>query len=241
MNIISITPTDILHASGEYTPWNAEASRKCIDMLRNEDENLSECLDRLRCVFTDQLTLAVVKSAFAFDGRYDSLLDSKWFTESMAETPNNPAPRAKLHCSLGKNIVAVGAPAQAWLTKLSDRLDTKVMVPENYEVANAIGAAMGIISKTLTAMIRVDVLEKHYVLYTQWERTVHNCYEDARIYALEQLRLHTEKLKKELSLKDALVSTDEQLLYRFSEDDDLDDIYENTITMVISERPACFG
>ncbi len=44
---------------------------------------------------------------------------------------------------LNKPVVAIGAPARAWIGEVGNLLGTKVMVPENADVANAYGAAIG--------------------------------------------------------------------------------------------------
>ena len=48
----------------------------------------------------------------------------------------------KTDFSMSKPIVAVGAPAGAWMDKVATRLKTRAIIPKHGEVANAFGAAI---------------------------------------------------------------------------------------------------
>ena len=48
----------------------------------------------------------------------------------------------KTEFSIDRPIVAVGAPAGAWIGKVAEKMKTKAVIPEHGEVANAYGAAI---------------------------------------------------------------------------------------------------
>jgi N-methylhydantoinase A/oxoprolinase/acetone carboxylase beta subunit len=53
-------------------------------------------------------------------------------------------------------IVAVGAPVKVYYGEVGRRLGTEVKFPENYEVANAVGAATGVIARSVSIQITGD-------------------------------------------------------------------------------------
>ena len=85
-------------------------------------------------------------------------------------------------------IVCIGAPAKAWVEITEGRLGTDVIVPENAEVANAIGAAIGNISPSVNILIRPDVRNHVYILYMNDERKEFGDLESAKAYALQFAR-----------------------------------------------------
>lgn len=54
LEVISVTPTDLLHAAGEYVEWDGSASRKALELLADR-RGLEETglLQRLRKLFSD--------------------------------------------------------------------------------------------------------------------------------------------------------------------------------------------
>jgi N-methylhydantoinase A/oxoprolinase/acetone carboxylase beta subunit len=43
-------------------------------------------------------------------------------------------------------VVAVGAPARVYYREVGRRLDADIVIPEHFEVANAVGAATGVVA-----------------------------------------------------------------------------------------------
>lgn len=237
VSIISVTPTDLMHASGEFTLWDEKASEKCIDYFREKEESLKDCIDRLSRIFVDQLAWAVTRSAFAFDGAYDGVIDGEWFRSMLAARDC----RAALKCQLSKKIVAVGAPAQAWLTKLADRLGTEVAVPDNYEVANAVGAANGKITETVVAEVHMGGKGKNsYAVHTREGVKLCGGYENAHRWAKEYLAEQAAAIKAEKGMEGCSETIDEDIDYLYTEAYEQEQVYSNTMTLTIAEKPACF-
>ena len=88
----------------------------------------------------------------------------------------------------GVPIVAIGAPAHAWMPKVAARYGLRVIVPEHAEVANAIGAAVGHIEEEVEALVRKDQNEGHYVVYLGVERLEFLNLEEAKAACLAKAR-----------------------------------------------------
>lgn len=62
-------------------------------------------------------------------------------------------------------IIAIGAPAKTWYEKIQEETGCTVIVPEHYEVANAVGAALAAVEERVTALIRPDEENDGYVAH----------------------------------------------------------------------------
>lgn len=62
-------------------------------------------------------------------------------------------------------IIAIGAPAKTWYEKIHAEVGCTVIVPEHYEVANAVGAAMAAVEERVTALVRPDEENDGYVAH----------------------------------------------------------------------------
>lgn len=137
---LTLTPTDILHASGEFVQWNAKKSQMQIQAIarkygRTDWEQIRWLKERV----TDQLYSYCEESSEVFD------------TKDMT-------------------IVGVGAPAQAWLLMAKHKMKRDIVIPKYAFIANAVGAAVGKIHETTEVLIRKDRLHKKYILFTERER-----------------------------------------------------------------------
>ena len=67
-------------------------------------------------------------------------------------------------------LVAIGAPAKAWYSKLDKKYNCGVVIPSHYEVANAIGAAVAAVQEKSEVLIRKGEDGFGYLLHTSSER-----------------------------------------------------------------------
>ena len=65
-------------------------------------------------------------------------------------------------------VIAVGAPVQAYYPEVMKIIDSKLIIPQNSHVANAVGAITGQVIETVELLIRPDT--KGWILYTPWEK-----------------------------------------------------------------------
>jgi len=176
----SLTPTDVLHAEGRFTAWSVDASVAAVELyaarLGVEPEAVrSMVVARVRRVAVGELLARVMP---ALDGQSHvrrAMLDSL-----LCEDGGLVEWRAQLR----RPIVAIGAPAAAWLGSAADALSAQLVVPVHADVANAVGAITGALVFTETATISLDA-NGCYVVHSSVERSVHGCLEDAKERAIE--------------------------------------------------------
>jgi N-methylhydantoinase A/oxoprolinase/acetone carboxylase beta subunit len=140
------TPTDLLHVSGEFTPWDVEIAQKVTEWAaRYWEEDPEAFILRVKDQFTRKIVAEIIqllsgrKLSEPGLGIYDKGLDNWLFEENLSSS--NPFLGSRFFLKVP--IVGIGAPAKAFLPQVARALATEIIFPVNYEVANAVGAAVG--------------------------------------------------------------------------------------------------
>jgi N-methylhydantoinase A/oxoprolinase/acetone carboxylase beta subunit len=142
-----LTPTDILHASGEFTPWDGEIARLIIDhVARGWGIGSEEFILKIKDAITRKITGEIVQFLSGKTLSDPSLysvkmndLDRWLFEENLKPSDRHLG----CHITLKDPIVGIGAPAKAFLPAVAQALGTRIILPEHYEVANAVGTVVG--------------------------------------------------------------------------------------------------
>ena len=147
MGKAGLTPTDLLHVEGRYTPWDVEASELALQVFSQyqfeEPEKIQERAWRLAVemivhaavTFLSKHTLAPPTTG----GREKDDI-ARWF---FFNSVYNTHPHLETLFRLREPIVGIGAPASFFLEKVAEVLHTDLILPEHHEVANALGAIAG--------------------------------------------------------------------------------------------------
>jgi N-methylhydantoinase A/oxoprolinase/acetone carboxylase beta subunit len=142
-----LTPTDLLHVEGRYTPWDVEASELALQVFSQyqfeEPEEIQERAWRLAVemivhaavTFLSKHTLAPPTT-----GGQEKDDIARWF---FFNSVYNTHPHLETLFRLHEPIVGIGAPASFFLEKVAEVLHTDLILPEHHEVANALGAIAG--------------------------------------------------------------------------------------------------
>lgn len=133
----SITPTDILHYTGEFVAWGKKDAIASIDKIAADNElEPQELVVRSESAIIDKLF-------------YENELIQKY--------PKLP-------------VCAIGAPVGIWYTKASETHRFDLMIPQDYDVANAVGAAAAEVREKVEFIIRPGEEGYGYLLHTLHER-----------------------------------------------------------------------
>lgn len=139
-----LTPTDLLHVDGRYTPWDVQASKYGLAMFSNflswDAKNLTEFI-------WSQITKIIVRAIVEFlserkvpTGLYNKDDIGAWFFQNSL-TPAHPHLDTQIH--LKYPIIGLGAPAAIMLKDAAKILHTDLILPDYFYVANAVGAIAG--------------------------------------------------------------------------------------------------
>lgn len=158
----ALTPTDLLHVSGEFTAFDVAAARQALDFFAGlygaeptavielvRDEIVKRlCLEVLRHVTGRQLT-----------GEADRVL----LELGLAAADRGPLAVA---ITYAHTLVAIGAPVHPFFPEAARRLNCRLVIPPHAEVANAIGAIASEVVVREQAIVRPGELAA-YVVHTR--------------------------------------------------------------------------
>lgn len=200
IQLISLTPTDILHATGEYTQYNREISRIAVNRMANRSRmSEAEFVEYAEAAFTERICSALVESLLEEQG-----IDEAYLSDEMLrcvfdrEQPNR---LADFNLKFNVPIVGIGAPAKIWFEKVAEKLRCRVIVPQNSEVANAVGTVSGNINEALEALIRYDSHIRKYIAHLPRRRVVFETLEEAVSFTEKELLLCGKDFAEKLGVK----------------------------------------
>lgn len=154
---IGLTPTDILHARGEFQRFDVDSAvRGCRVAARESRVDLDTFLARTHELVVRQLGEGVLRRAVAeFDDRASEADDRLGrFLLDRSLSRNHRRDPLDVRLEITDPIIALGAPAQAWLPKVARRLHAECQVPDLAGVASAVGAAASQVIEQVEFLLR---------------------------------------------------------------------------------------
>lgn len=184
---ISVTPTDLLHAKGVYTQWDTKASKLAVSLLAHRFKmSLEEFIPFAENNIINELCYTCLQSFSNNDGNEFVLKDesvARYFIMKQLE----PDDESSLTCNLQPKIpiIGIGAPVKAWLPPMAEKLKAQLMIPDDPEVANAIGSAAGRIMTSVRIQINPGECATGYILHSSYEMREFEELEEAVAYGKE--------------------------------------------------------
>ena len=154
---IGLTPTDILHARGEFQGFDVDSAvRACRVAARESRIDLDTFLARTHELVIHHLGDGILRRAIGeFDHRAaesEERLGRFLLDRSLSRAHRRDPLDVRLEIT--DPIVALGAPARAWLPKVAKRLHAECQVPELASVASAVGAAASQVIEQVEFLLR---------------------------------------------------------------------------------------
>lgn len=201
VQMISLTPTDLLHAAGEYTQYHTEISQIAVYRLaKRKRMNSREFIAYAEDCFTERICSAFVESLLLEKGIKEEYISDD-VVRCLFDRKIQKYPLADFSIKLNVPIVGIGAPAKAWFKRVEKKLNCQVIVPENNEVANAVGTVAGGINESLEALIRYDFQAKKYIAHLPDKRATFETLKEAAAFAEKELMLCGRDFAKKLGIQ----------------------------------------
>ncbi len=175
LTLAGFTPTDAAHVCEWQKDWSAEASLLGATLLSRYSEfNLGQSYESPKAFSRSMLQqtsrqsalclmTAMINDAEGVFGRpinsHNKKLLERMFTDESGVNENQ---WMGLTARLNVPVIGIGAPAQSFYPPIADFMDVEVVVPEHAEVANAVGAVVGVVRQT--AQITISPLAGHSVI-----------------------------------------------------------------------------
>lgn len=187
---IGFTPTDVLHADGTYTEFDVDASKAGAAYLAalagmDADEFVGECRKTIRTKLCRELMEALITedSGEPDLGRTGADLLTKAITCEHARD---------FGCffKLDKPIVGIGAPSGVYIRWVGDVLGTDVIVCDDSDVGNAVGAICASVSESVKFSISpMKAVEgSAYEVFSRFGRAIYTTMDEAVERCVEQGR-----------------------------------------------------
>ncbi len=165
---IGVTPTDILAAEGTYNEYDTGSSRKAVELLSKKAEMDADVfIQKAKEAIVQKICRCVMDHMIRAETGKDELSKSD---HAMIEEILRDTKEYDVGFRLKMPIVGIGAPVGAWLPKVAETLNTELILPENYDVGNAIGA----ISSSVTEVVELSVRAAFQDFSEDPECTVYN-------------------------------------------------------------------
>lgn len=160
----SFTPTDALHVLGRFEKWNIEAAVLGAELMTDGMHNNSceETALQVQDIAIKKISMALFKKSMSNEG-ID--IDFNGEGEQIIKYALNKEKNDQIKLYLNANIIGAGAPSWAFIPSTGSLLHEDAVLPENTDVAGAVGAAVGSFSMTYPVRIMISKDHKSFRLY----------------------------------------------------------------------------
>ena len=136
------TPTDLLHCDERFTAWDSETSAAA---LKGFSQYLFKEPEEVQTLIWHTVTEMILKATIEFLtgqslAEKDKTAIGNWFFRNAAYQDH---PHLNTSFRLSYPLIGIGGPADMFLEKVSEILNTEFVLPPHYQVANAVGAIAG--------------------------------------------------------------------------------------------------
>ena len=155
--VAGLTPSDAMHALDNHDIWDKAAALKALKLFaRRRDGSgnalMDDPLELAECIIKRvqrRSAEIVLQTAFEIEGRNGAELLQHELVQDVLNQRANKSTKSSmvsLDMSLDRPLIGLGASAYQYHPEAAELLNTKAIVPDHADVANAIGAVVGQIS-----------------------------------------------------------------------------------------------
>jgi len=187
----TLTPTDLLHVSGQFTAWSTEAARTAVHIActlfeRRKESLVDEVLDLMTAKIVEEVVVFLAQKK---DKGLPEKVNDTWGKRFLQNALGRENPCLDVTMTSRIPIIGIGAPAGIFLKKVAGFLKTRLFLPSYAHVANAVGAVAGSVMIVKEALIYTHETERvqSFFVQAEGERSGFENSEDALDYAKEFL------------------------------------------------------
>lgn len=148
VHIAGFTPSDAAHVLGKQDNWSAEAARLGAALFARRKDGRGEFIAQSPEEMSEQVLAALTRRSA------EVILQTAWSEDGFdgGETVRHPLVQraldrqpgfALMSIALDRKVIGLGASARLHYEKLSPLVGSECVVPEDTDVANALGAVVG--------------------------------------------------------------------------------------------------
>jgi N-methylhydantoinase A/oxoprolinase/acetone carboxylase beta subunit len=245
VHIAGLTPSDAAHVLGKQQSWSAEAARLGAELFCRRPaepgwrggltaEQLAQSvIDRVATQTCEALISSTIEASGGPAVRRSEPLGTTLIdAASAADAPADSLYRVRI--TLGRPLVAIGAPVATYYPEVAERLGTRLIVPEHHGVSNAVGAVAGGIFEIATVTVSAPREDRFRVHGPRGVRDF-AALEEAAAHAVDQARdaARTRALAAGAATVEVKIDRKDNVVRNFG----ADLFIESTITATATGRP----
>jgi len=207
----SVTPSDLFHADGSINIWDKNTARVALDYASkvagvSNKKFIESTINTIVSLLVEEI---IIYLACKDSGTKPMpvRIDGEWGRWMLKETLVDKNDFITINLDSKVPIIGTGAPAELFLKRSAEHLNAHFVLPENFEVANAVGAVSGSIMATREALVFTQQKgDTHtYVVKYKDDRKFFEEHEEACEYAENKARKLAKKAIKEAGATDPYV------------------------------------
>jgi N-methylhydantoinase A/oxoprolinase/acetone carboxylase beta subunit len=150
---IGVTPTDILHAEGTFSEYDAETAGFAVRYLaRKARMPFENFIAMMKEAVVNKIATCITDHLLTEEGvRPHEKLAETLIGKASGKIGNGDY---SISVKLSKPIVGIGAPVSVWLPPVAEMLGTRVIISNQADIGNAVGAVAGMVTVTANILIR---------------------------------------------------------------------------------------
>ena len=148
-----LTPTDILHFRGIYTPGDVVAAKEGVEIFSNlSGLSTKEFVDKFMDEMVTRIGSEIIKKVISDES--GDIVPSKSLDYLIKASLSGTGLRTvSINAKLDRPIIGLGGMAYAFVPALEKRMGVKVIIPPNSDVGNAVGAVCSKVTETISLQV----------------------------------------------------------------------------------------
>ena len=139
-----LTPTDIMHITGDFTGWNKEAALLGAEIFaRRINKDIDLLTQEVNHLIKQKLYINIVRMLLELEDPYLFTTENQSELEQIISKGFGNGTYISLRFKTDFSLIGIGAPIHIYLPDVAAALDAKCIIPEKSSVANAVGAITG--------------------------------------------------------------------------------------------------
>ncbi len=152
-----LTPTDLLHVTGQFNRWNKETSLSVCNLFAAlSDLNMEEMVVMLLDQVVQRLAMELMKKQLDMEIQPDDMDHCPACRVMVGNILNGGNKNYSVRFYLHRPVIGIGAPINHFLPQAAKLLQTDAILPDHADVANAIGAITSHIAVRRNLRIKPD-------------------------------------------------------------------------------------
>lgn len=183
-----LTPTDLLHVLGRMDLWNRDIAERMTDLVAARvGMERGQFIEYVFDLINRKVSTELFKKQMNIDLSEEDLTTSKPWQAVIHNLLGGGNGRMVLKAHFEAPVIGLGAPVHFFLEHVPQTLGCEILVPENADVANAIGAITSSVTVSKKVSI-VPTVEGAFAIHGLPMHMRFDTFDEASDYAIQQVK-----------------------------------------------------